>query len=135
MKNLLLLALLLVTFKTAAEQNILWYDKPASVWVEALPLGNGRIGAMIFGDPFKEEIQLNEETIWGGGPHNNVNNKAKDNLDEIRKLIFEGKNIEAQKLCQTTIASQTSNGMPYQTVGSLFVNFKIPGRLTVITGS
>lgn len=129
MKNLLLLALLLVTFKTAAEQNILWYDKPASVWVEALPLGNGRIGAMVFGDPFKEEIQLNEETIWGGGPHNNVNFKAKNNLDEIRKLIFEGKNIEAQKLCQTTIASQTSNGMPYQTAGSLFLSFKNAGKI------
>lgn len=129
MKNIFLIVLFLFTFKTAAEQNILWYDKPASVWVEALPLGNGRIGAMVFGDPFKEEIQLNEETIWGGGPHNNVNFKAKNNLDEIRKLIFEGKNIEAQKLCQTTIASQTSNGMPYQTAGSLFLSFKNAGKI------
>lgn len=128
MKNIFIVVLFLFTFKTAAEQNILWYDKPSSVWVEALPLGNGRIGAMVFGDPFKEEIQLNEETIWGGCPHNNVNFKAKNNLDEIRKLIFEGKNIEAQKLCQTTIASQTSNGMPYQTAGSLFLSFKKAGK-------
>src|SRR5574344_1057286 len=124
-------ASLLVAFIAYAQQVNplkLWYDAPAKVWTEALPLGNGRLGAMVFGNPFKEEIQLNEETIWGGGPHNNVNFKAKNNLDEIRKLIFEGKNIEAQKLCQTTIASQTSNGMPYQTAGSLFLSFKKAGK-------
>ena len=54
----------------------LWYDKPATQWVEALPLGNGRIGTMVFGDPVHEQFQLNEETVWGGSPHNNTNPKA-----------------------------------------------------------
>ena len=84
----------------------LWYDSPAKVWTEALPLGNGRLGAMVFGNPVKEEFQLNEETIWGGGPHNNVNPLAKDGLDEIRRLLFENKNSEAQALCDKYIASR-----------------------------
>ena len=101
----------------------LWYDKPATQWVEALPLGNGRIGAMVFGDPVHELFQLNEETVWGGSPHNNTNPKAKDALPRIRQLIFEGKNKEAQELCGPTICSQSANGMPYQTVGSLHLDF------------
>lgn len=55
----------------------LWYDGPATQWVEALPLGNGRIGAMVFGNPVHEQFQLNEETVWGGSPYNNTNPKAK----------------------------------------------------------
>lgn len=101
----------------------LWYDKPSSFWEESLPLGNGRLGAMVFGVPTMEEIQLNEETIWGGSPHNNVNPKAKEYLGEIRRLIFEGRNAEAQALCQTAISSPSANGMPYQTVGSLMFDF------------
>lgn len=65
----------------------LWYDKPASVWVEALPLGNGRLSAMVYGNPQLEEIQLNEETFWGGSPYNNTNPLAKDSLALIRRLI------------------------------------------------
>ncbi len=102
----------------------LWYEQPATQWVEALPLGNGRLGAMVYGDPQQERIQLNEETVWGGGPHNNVNNKAKDALPEIRRLIFEGKNQEAQVLCGEAISSPHANGMPYQTIGSLLLDFK-----------
>ena len=103
----------------------LWYDRPASLWVEALPLGNGRLGAMVYGDPVHEEFQLNEETVWGGSPHNNVNPKAKDALEEIRRLIFEGRNAEAQELCGPAICSpQGANGMPYQTVGSLHLDFE-----------
>lgn len=115
-----------LTGKVQAQQedNLkLWYDKPATQWVEALPLGNGRLGAMVFGDPVHEQFQLNEETIWGGSPHNNTNPKAKDALPRIRQLIFEGKNAEAQALCGTTICSQSANGMPYQTVGSLHLDF------------
>lgn len=101
----------------------LWYDKPATEWVEALPLGNGRIGAMVFGDPAHEQFQLNEETVWGGSPHNNTNPKAKDALPRIRQLIFEGRNAEAQALCGPSICSPSANGMPYQTVGSLRLDF------------
>jgi len=102
----------------------LWYDKPAGLWVESLPLGNGRLGAMVYGNPVNEEFQLNEETVWGGSPHNNTNSLAKDALPQIRQLIFENKNLEAQKLCGTTICSQGPNGMPYQTVGSLHLDFE-----------
>ena len=101
----------------------LWYDEPATQWVEALPLGNGRIGVMVFGDPVQEQFQLNEETVWGGSPYNNTNPKAKDALPRIRQLIFEGKNKEAQELCGPTICSPSANGMPYQTVGSLHLDF------------
>lgn len=102
----------------------LWYDKPATQWVEALPLGNGRLGAMVYGDPIHEQFQLNEETVWGGSPHNNTNPKAKDALPRIRQLIFEGKNAEAQALCGPAICSPLANGMPYQTVGSLHLDFE-----------
>lgn len=101
----------------------LWYNKPAERWVEALPLGNGRIGAMVYGTPAEEEIQLNEETVWGGSPHNNVNNRAKDSLAVIRQLIFEGKNLQAQTICGEVISSQNAQGMPYQTIGSLKMRF------------
>lgn len=102
----------------------LWYDRPATQWVESLPLGNGRLGAMVYGDPIHEEFQLNEETIWGGSPYNNTNPKAKEALPQIRQLIFEGRNKEAQALCGPNICSQTANGMPYQTVGSLHLDFE-----------
>lgn len=102
----------------------IWYEKPATKWIEALPLGNGRLGAMVYGDPVNEELQLNENTIWAGSPYNNVNNRAKDSLGLIRQLIFEGRNIEVQKICGDVIASHGAQGMPYQTVGSLHLNFE-----------
>ena len=102
----------------------LWYNQPAARWVEALPLGNGRLGAMVYGDPVHDELQLNEETVWAGSPHNNVNPLAKEALPRIRQLIFEGKNAEAQALCGEAISSQTGQGMPYQTVGSLHLDFE-----------
>ena len=78
---------------------------------------------MVFGDPEHEQFQLNEETVWGGSPHNNTNPKAKEALPRIRQLIFEGRNVEAQALCGPAICSQSANGMPYQTVGSLHLDF------------
>ena len=102
----------------------LWYDKPAKLWVEALPLGNGRVGAMMFGSPHEECFQLNEETVWAGSPYNNTNSQAATYLPEIRRLIFEGKNKEAQDLCEKAIlAPNKAYGMPYQTVGSLQLTF------------
>ena len=78
---------------------------------------------MVFGDPCHEELQLNEETVWCGSPYNNSNFKAKEALPEIRNLIFAGKNLEAQNLAGPAICSTGSNGMPYQTVGSLRLDF------------
>ncbi len=103
----------------------LFYTHPAAVWEEALPLGNGRLGAMVFGDPQHECLQLNEETVWGGSPYNNTNPAARAALPEIRRLIFSGRNREAQALCGEAICSPGgANGMPYQTVGSLCLDFE-----------
>ena len=103
----------------------LWYTRPAKVWVEALPLGNSSMGVMVYGGTRTEELQLNEETMWGGGPHRNDNPEALASLDSVRQLVFEGRNIEAQELIDKTFYSGR-NGMPYQTVGSLTLDF--PGH-------
>ncbi len=110
--------------------NVLWYDKPAQYWEEALPLGNGRIGAMVYGNPSNEEIQLNEETISAGSPYKNYNPDAKKDLPAIRNLIFEGKYPEAQAMAETHILSKNGFGMPYQTAGSLHINFPGHERFT-----
>jgi alpha-L-fucosidase 2 len=104
----------------------LWYEKPASQWVEALPVGNGRLGAMVYGDPCNEIIQLNENTVWAGQPNRNDNPDAREALPEVRKLIFEGKYREAQDLANRAMISKTSQGMPYQIAGNLKLFF--PGH-------
>jgi alpha-L-fucosidase 2 len=112
-----------------AQQNsklIIWYEKPARVWVEALPVGNGRLGAMVYGNPFKDVIQLNENTVWAGQPDRNDNPDAKEALPGVRNLIFEGRYKEAQDLVNKKIISKTSQGMPYQIVGNL--NLTFPGQ-------
>lgn len=101
----------------------LWYNQPAEKWIEALPIGNGRLGAMVFGNPANEKIQLNENTIWGGQPHRNDNPDAKEALTKVRQLIFEGKYKEAQDLVNEKFISKNSHGMPYQTAGSLNLSF------------
>lgn len=102
----------------------LWYDKPATVWEEALPIGNGRLGAMIFGNPGREQLQLNEDTFWAGGPYKNDNPKGKDDLKEIQNLIFEGKYKEAEDLAMKSFIAQKAHGMAYQPVGDLFLEFE-----------
>ncbi|KAF5275916.1 hypothetical protein FQR65_LT16518 [Abscondita terminalis] len=107
----------------AAQNSLkLQYDKPAGNWNEALPIGNGRLGAMVFGQPDQEQIQLNEETIWAGEPGNNVSKNAYDKIQQIRKLLFEGKAKEAQDLSNATFPRSAPSGidygMPYQTFGS-----------------
>lgn len=105
----------------------LWYDQPAgNNWTNALPVGNGRLGAMVYGNPEKELIKLNESTVWTGGPSRNDNPDALRALPEIRKLLFTGKNREAQALAAKNIQSKKNNGMKYQPVGDLMLNF--PGH-------
>jgi alpha-L-fucosidase 2 len=104
----------------------LWYNRPAKQWVEALPVGNGRLGAMVYGDPSREKIQLNESTVWAGQPNRNDNPEAKEVLPVVRKLIFEGKYKEAQDLVNQKFISKTSHGCPFQTVGDL--NLLFPGH-------
>lgn len=101
----------------------LWYDKPAKVWNEALPIGNGRLGAMVFGDPVNERIQLNEETFWSGGPSRNDNPNALKALPEIRQLIFDGKTHEAEKLVNQNMLTEL-HGSKYQVVGNLRLVFE-----------
>lgn len=110
----------------AAQEYKLWYDKPAQVWTEALPLGNGRLGAMVFGTPGIEHIQLNEETIWAGRPNNNPNPNALEYIPKVRDLVFEGKYLEAQTLATEKVMSKTNSGMPYQSFGDLRISF--PGH-------
>ena len=100
----------------------LWYDKPAKVWNEALPIGNGRLGAMIYGDPANEKIQLNEETFWSGGPSRNDNPNALKALPEIRQLIFDGKFHEAEKMVNQNMLTEL-HGSKYQVVGNLNLVF------------
>jgi alpha-L-fucosidase 2 len=124
-------ALLLVLFGVEAmavqpNRHLLWYDQPARLWVEALPLGNGRLGAMVYGNPANEQIQLNEETIWAGQPNNNANPLALENIPKVRELVFAGKYLEAQTLATEKVMSQTNHGMPYQTFGDLRIAF--PGH-------
>lgn len=98
----------------------LWYSTPAKHWTDALPLGNSRIGAMVYGGIEKEEIQLNEETLWAGGPNRNENPLALQNLQKARELTFKNKSYEAQLLIDSTFYTER-NGMPYLSVGSLLI--------------
>lgn len=109
-----------------AQEYKLWYDRPAQVWTEALPLGNGRLGAMVFGTPGMERIQLNEETIWAGRPNNNANPNALEYIPKVRQLVFEGKYLEAQTLATEKVMAKTNSGMPYQSFGDLHISF--PGH-------
>src|SRR6476659_6679737 len=113
------------TASVAADHaNVLWYDRPAVRWEEALPVGNGRLGAMVFGQPANERLQLNEGTLWAGGPYDPVNPQAKDALPEARQLVFEGKYREASQLISARAMARPLSQMPYQTVGDLLLTFQ-----------
>ena len=119
-------------YSLSAQTNAykLWYNKPAQAWTEALPLGNGRLGAMVFGNPATEQIQLNEATIWAGSPNNNPNPEALTNIPKIRELVFAGKYFEAQTLATQKVMSPTNQGMPYQPFGDLRISFPGHSRYT-----
>ncbi|UMQ41182.1 glycoside hydrolase family 95 protein [Chryseobacterium sp. Y16C] len=128
-KIFLLVCGTVISVSVQAQQNLkLTYNKPAENWNEALPIGNGRLGAMIFGGASQEHLQLNEETIWAGEPGNNVPKNTFDSIQKIRKLLNESKFEEAQNLSNRTYPRQAPKdlnyGMPYQTMGDLFLNFK-----------
>jgi len=102
---------------------VLWYNKPAGRWVEALAIGNGRISAMVFGGVAQERLQLNEGTLWAGGPYDPVNPEAREALPEVRQLVNEGKYREAAKLISAKVMAKPLRQMPYQTVGDLLIDF------------
>jgi alpha-L-fucosidase 2 len=100
----------------------LWYERPATEWVEALPVGNGRLGAMVFGGITLERLQLNEDTLWAGGPYDPANPKAKTALPEIRRLLAAGDYAEAQALVDDSFMSVPLRQMPYQAIGDLLIS-------------
>ena len=110
----------------------LWYNKPASTWNEALPVGNGSLGAMVFGGTARERLQLNEESVWTGAPRWDANPDARRNLPEVRRLLFEGKYAEAEKLAQNGILGsfRRDNASSYQTLGDLIIDFSNPGVIS-----
>ena len=101
----------------------LWYNKPSNqIWENALPIGNGRLGAMIYGNVNIETIQLNEHTFWSGSPNRNDNPLTLDSLETIRNLIFNGKQKQAENLANKVIISKTSQGQMFEPV----VDLKLP---------
>lgn len=103
----------------------IWFTRPAENWNEALPVGNGRLGTMIFGGIENERIQLNEESVWTGNPRWDANTNAMKNLPKVRQLLFEGKYSEAEKLAQSGILGsfRRDNASTYQTLGDLTLSF------------
>ncbi len=117
---------LLSACKPGAEENDklkLWYEQPASSWVEALPIGNGRLGAMIYGGESTDHIQFNEETLWTGRPHDYSHEGASEYLGTIRKLLWEGKQKEAEKLALEKFMSVPLHQEKYQPFGDLWLEF------------
>lgn len=126
MKRLLIAIIILIsTYASLLANNnhILWFDKPASTWTEALPIGNGRLGAMVFGNPSTDRIQLNEETIWSGQPNNNANPDAKIWLPKLREMVWNGEYRKAQDLATAHVHSKTNHGMAFQPFGDLYISF------------
>lgn len=131
MKQLFVSTVMVLTLFTASARQRapfkLWYDKPSGkTWENALPVGNGRLAAMVYGNVEQDILQLNESTVWTGSPNRNDNPDALASLPAIRKLIFEGKQKEAQDLARKTIESKKSHGQMSQPVGNLLLNF--PGH-------
>jgi alpha-L-fucosidase 2 len=127
LKNTLFVCLLLIASNCFSQNKAdlkLWYNKPSgSTWENALPIGNGRLGAMVYGNVDTETIQLNEYSVWSGSPNRNDNPLALDSLGEIRKLIFEGKRKEAERLADKVIISKKSQGQMFEPVGNLNLVF------------
>jgi len=104
------------------DRKRLWYRQPAREWTEALPVGNGRLGAMVFGGTAHERLQLNEDTLWNGGPYDPVNPHARATLPEVRRLIFAGKWAEAEALANKEVMATPLKEMAYQPVGDLLID-------------
>jgi len=109
--------------------TVLWYQTPAAAWESALPVGNGRLGAMVFGREDQERIQLNEDTYWTGGPYSTVVKGGYKELPEIRKLVFEGKYLQAQTLFGRYLMGYPVEQQKYQSLGNLHLFF--PGQAPI----
>ncbi|MEV4215957.1 glycoside hydrolase N-terminal domain-containing protein [Micromonospora sp. NPDC049662] len=108
----------------AANDMALWYDEPAGTdWLRALPIGNGRLGAMVFGNVDTERLQLNEDTVWAGGPYDSANTRGAANLAEIRRRVFADQWTSAQDLINQTMMGNPGGQLAYQPVGNLRLAF------------
>ena len=112
------------TEKPAVQHNLrLWYDEPATKCTEALPVGTGRLAAMVYGSVAREHIQFNEETLWTGQPHDYANEGASQYLAEIRQLLSDGQQEKATALAMDKFMSDPLRQKTYQPFGDLFINF------------
>ena len=102
----------------------LWYEQPAGIWEEALPLGNGRLGAMVFGRIANEQIQVNEESMWLGGRVNRINPDFRENLPRVRELLDRGEISKAESLMQEAMSGCPESMHPYQTLGDILFFFR-----------
>ncbi len=115
----------------AADDLALWYDKPAGTdWLRALPIGNGRLGAMVFGNTDTERLQLNEDTVWAGGPHDYSNPRGAGALPEIRRLVFANQWTQAQDLVNQAMLGNPAGQLAYQPVGDLRLTFPSAGGVS-----
>jgi len=113
-----------IDLKSFDPSSVMWYNKPAATWEDALPIGNGRLGAMVFGGIKEERIQLNEETYWSGGPYSTVVKGGHEALPEIQKLIFEGKPVEAHKLFGRKLMGYPVEQQKYQSLANLHLFYE-----------
>src|SRR5690242_19396658 len=110
--------------QSVTTRSALLFDGPAADWEEASPVGNGRLGAMVYGQPRQERLQLNEDSVWYGGPRDRNNPDARANLPEIRRLIFEGKLKEAERLARLALSGLPESQRHYLPLGHLLLDFE-----------
>ena len=119
-----------INAKSFNPATVSWYDAPAKKWEEALPVGNGRLGAMVFGKNGEERIQLNEETYWSGGPYSTVVKGGYKVLPEIQKLVFEEKYLAAHNLFGRNLMGYPVEQQKYQSLANLHLFFKNQDSVT-----
>jgi alpha-L-fucosidase 2 len=120
-----------VSMPAAGENDlVLWYDKPADKWDQALPVGNGRLGAMVHGGARREHLQFNEDTLWTGEPRSYANPEAHKHLAEIRQLLFDGKQREAEDLAMEKFMSVPLRQERYQPFGDVYIEFEGHDEIT-----
>jgi alpha-L-fucosidase 2 len=129
MKKLLLPFVFILLFacqtkQKPVSQQRLWYKQPAKEWVEALPLGNGRLGAMVFGNPVNEVIQINEESIWAGSEINNNNPNALIHLKELQQALFNSEYDKAKKIAEDNFVGTPPRVRSYQPLGNLLIDYQ-----------